>query len=148
MIKSAFVSIPPAAAIAIGLLMFYLGIKGLGVGLKGLANPALLAPIDRPYIMFVVAIGVTLVWQSSSLTTALLVPLVASGQIGLATALAGILGSNVGTTGTAHLAAVFGDGYVGDGRAAALYHTGVNLVMAALLLNPFALRFATRMLGG
>lgn len=146
MIKEAFTSLPPLAAISIGLLLFYLGLKGLGVGLKGLASPDLLAPIDNPYVMFVVAIGVTLLWQSSSLTTALLVPLVASGQIGLATALGGILGANIGTTGTSHLAAFFGEGYNGDGRAAALYHTWVNLVMAALLLNPWALRLATRIL--
>jgi len=146
MIKEAFASIPPLAAISIGLLLFYLGLKGLGVGLKGLASPDLLAPIDNPYIMFTVAIGVTLLWQSSSLTTALLVPLVASGQIGLATALAGILGANIGTTGTAHLAAFFGEGYVGDGRAAALYHTALNLMMAVIFLNPWALRLATRIL--
>ena len=145
MIKSAFVSLPPLAAIGIGLLLFYLGIRGLGIGLKGLANPDLLKPIDSPLVMFFVSTAVTLVWQSSSLTTALLVPMVASGHIGLLTSLTGVLGGNVGTTLTPHLAALFGaEGYHGDGLRLAVYHTSVNLLLAAVGLS--TLWIATRLL--
>lgn len=146
MIKSLFEALPPGVSIVLGLLLFIIGLKGLSVGLKATANPEWLQPIDNPYIMFLVAIGVTLVWQSSSLTTALLVPLVATGQVGLAAALGGILGANLGTTITAHLAALFGEGYQGLGRAAAIYHTMVNILMAALLLNPWALRLSVNIL--
>ena len=138
---------PAGVAIVFGLLLFIVGLKGMGIGLKAAANHELLRPIDDPYLMFAVAIGVTLLWQSSSLTTALLVSLVATGQIGLAAALGGILGANIGTTGTAHIAALFGEGYSGVGRAAAYYHTVVNLVLAAALLNPWALRLSVKWLG-
>ena len=147
MIKPIFEAMPAGLSIILGLLLFIIGLKGMGIGLKMAANKEWLQPIDNPYIMFLVAIGVTLLWQSSSLTTALLVSLVATGQISLAAALGGILGANIGTTGTSHLSALFGEGYNGVGRATAYYHTAVNFVMAIALLNPWALRLSTKFLG-
>ncbi len=135
-----FGRIGPGYQIAIGLALFFFGMKIMGRGLKVAESPEWLAPVDNPYLMAGLALAVTMVWQSSSLTTALLVPLAATGQIGLATAIGGMLGANVGTTFTAHLAALFGDGYGGVGRAAAFAHTGLNLVMAAAFLNPWSLR--------
>ncbi len=147
MIRSAFESAPPLLVIAVGMVIFYLGFQVIGVGLKGATNESWLIAIDRwPMLMFLASIAATLAWQSSSLTTALLVAMVASGRIGLPAAFAGILGANVGTTGTAHLAAWISGGYAGQALAAAKYHTIVNLTMAAIFLNPWALNLATRLL--
>ena len=80
----------------------------------------------------------TLLWQSSSLSTTAIIALVASGAIPLPAAIACVLGANIGTTGTIWLAGLLvSDGMPkGDTLRIAMAHTGVNLFMAASLL-PF-----------
>ena len=60
--------------------------------------------LGNPYWMFAGAIVCTLLWQSSSLTTTAVIGLVASGALPLPSAIAAILGANVGTTGTIWIA--------------------------------------------
>jgi len=85
----------------------------------------------------------TLAWQSSSLSTAAIVGLVASGIIPLPAAIAAVLGANIGTTGTIWLAGLMAsDGMPkGDTLRIAIMHTGVNLLMAVMLL-PFVNQLA------
>ena len=89
--------------------------------------------------MFIGGIVMTLLWQSSSLSTTAIIALVASGAIPLPAAIACVLGANIGTTGTIWLAGLLvSDGMPkGDTLRIALAHTGVNLAMAIALL-PFA----------
>ena len=93
---------------------------------------------SNPYWMFFGAIVCTLLWQSSSLTTTAVIGLVASGALPLPSAIAAILGANVGTTGTIWIAGMLvSDGMpAGITKQVALVHTGVNTVMAIALL-PF-----------
>lgn len=98
--------------------------------------------------MFFGGIIMTLLWQSSSLSTTAIIALVASGAIPLPAAIACVLGANIGTTGTIWLAGLLvSDGMPkGDTLRIAIAHTGVNLFMAASLL-PFAnhiARFLTK----
>ena len=88
--------------------------------------------------MFLGGIVMTLLWQSSSLSTTAIIALVASGAVPLPAAVAAVLGANIGTTGTIWLAGVFvSDGMPkGDTLRIALAHTGMNLLMAVSLL-PF-----------
>ena len=104
--------------------------------------------INNPYWMFFGAIGCTLLWQSSSLSTTAIIGLVASGALPLPSAIAAVLGANIGTTGTIWLAGIM----VSDGmpqgitKQIALVHTGVNAAMAIALL-PFCqviARFVSR----
>ena len=80
--------------------------------------------------------GLTAVMQSSSLTTSLIVPLVATSKVRLEQAFPYIMGANVGTTTTAFLTAMIA---TGSGRtaalAAALIHVFFNLG-GVLLLFP------------
>ena len=94
--------------------------------------------LGNPYWMFAGAIVCTLLWQSSSLTTTAVIGLVASGALPLPSAIAAILGANVGTTGTIWIAGMLvSDGLpTGITKQVALVHTGVNTVMAIALL-PF-----------
>ena len=64
--------------------------------------------------------------------------LVASGALPLPSAIAAVLGANIGTTGTIWLAGLMvSDGMpTGITKQIALVHTGVNLLMAVALL-PF-----------
>jgi len=108
-------------------------------GMKNLGNiDHLQWFLGNPYWMFAGSIVLTILWQSSSLTTTAVVGLVASGALPLPSAIAAILGANVGTTGTVWIAGLLvSDGWpVGITKQIAIIHTGVNTVMAILLL-PF-----------
>jgi sodium-dependent phosphate cotransporter len=80
-----------------------------------------------------VGVIITVAVQSSSITTSILIPLVASGLLLVANAYPITLGANVGTTITALLAA-FAAGTV-DGLAIAFVHLGFNL-LGILVLYP------------
>jgi len=92
--------------------------------------------ITNPYWMFVGGIVCTLLWQSSSLSTTTIVALVSSGVLALPSAIAAVLGANIGTTGTIWLAGFFvSDGMpMGATRQIAMIHTGVNALMSITLL--------------
>ena len=123
----------------LGLVIFYIGLKMFSGGMKSMSH---LEHLERfthnPYWMFFGAIICTLLWQSSSLTTTAVIGLVASGALPLPSAIAAILGANVGTTGTIWIAGMLvSDGIpTGITKQVALVHTGVNAIMAIALL-PF-----------
>jgi Na+/phosphate symporter len=122
-----------------GLIIFYIGLKMFAGGMKNLGNiDHLQWFLGNPYWMFAGSIVLTILWQSSSLTTTAVVGLVASGALPLPSAIAAILGANVGTTGTVWIAGLLvSDGWpVGITKQIAVVHTGVNTVMAIMLL-PF-----------
>ena len=86
--------------------------------------------------MFLGGIICTLAWQSSSLSTTAIIALVASGFLPLPSAIAAVLGANIGTTGTIWLAGLLvSDGLPkGDTLRIAMAHSGANLFMATALL--------------
>ncbi len=94
--------------------------------------------MSNPYWMFLGGIVMTLLWQSSSLSTTAIIGLVASGALPLPSAVAAVLGANIGTTGTIWLAGLLvSDGMPqGTTKHIAMVHTGVNVFMAVTLL-PF-----------
>ena len=117
-------------------------------GMKSMGNLDHLSYfIHNPLWMFLGGIIMTLLWQSSSLSTTAIIALVASGAVPLPAAVAAVLGANVGTTGTIWLAgALVSDGMPkGDTLRIAVAHTGMNLLMALSLL-PFVHHIA-RFLG-
>jgi len=94
--------------------------------------------LGNPYYMFIGGIVMTLLWQSSSLSTTAIIGLVASGALPLPSAIAAVLGANIGTTGTIWLAGMMvSDGMpTGITKQVAIVHTSVNMLMAIGLL-PF-----------
>ena len=138
----------PFITTLIGLVVFYIGLKMFSGGMKSMGNMDHLQWfIANPFYMFAGGIAMTLLWQSSSLSTTAIIALVASGAVPLPAAIAAVLGANVGTTGTIWLAGVLvSDGMPkGDTLRIAMAHTGANLFMAATLL-PFVHHIA-RFLG-
>jgi len=124
---------------AIGLVVFYVGLKMFSGGMKSMGNiDHLQWFLGNPIYMFFGSIVMTLAWQSSSLSTTAIIALVASGVLPLPAAVAAVLGANIGTTGTIWLAGLLvSDGMPkGDTLRIAMIHTGVNLLMALSLL-PF-----------
>ncbi len=126
--------------IAIGLALFGIGLLLFSTSLKALATPAWLIAADGPWTMCAIALIVTLIVQSSSLTTSLLVGIAASGTLGLPAVVGGLIGANLGTTLTAWIAAI-ATGMGAEARHAAMVHTLLNLGMAVVAL-PFAYRIA------
>ena len=129
----------PIIQTILGLLIFYVGLKLFSGGMKSMGKLEHLEYfIHNPYYMFLGGIVCTLLWQSSSLSTTAIIGLVASGALPLPSAIAAVLGANIGTTGTIWLAGIM----VSDGmpqgitKQIAIIHTGVNALMAVMLL-PF-----------
>jgi len=129
----------PIIVTLLGLVIFYVGLKMFAGGMKSMGNIEHLQYfMGNPYWMFLGGIVCTLLWQSSSLSTTAIVGLVASGALPLPSAIAAVLGANIGTTGTIWLAGLMvSDGIpTGTTKHIALVHTGVNTLMAVTLL-PF-----------
>ena len=130
------ISTPAILALG-GLVIFYIGLKMFSGGMKAMGKLEHLEYfIHNPYWMFLGGIVCTLLWQSSSLSTTAIVGLVASGALPLPSAIAAVLGANIGTTGTIWLAGIMvSDGIpTGITRQIAIVHTSVNLFMALTLL--------------
>ena len=133
----------------LGLVVFYIGLKMFSGGMKSLGKLEHMEFfLGNPIWMFIGGIVMTLLWQSSSLSTTAIIALVASGALPLPSAIAAVLGANIGTTGTIWLAGMFvSDGMPkGDTLRIALTHTVMNLLMAIALLpfvHPIA-RFISR----
>jgi len=139
----------PVIQALIGLVIFYIGLKMFSGGMKDMGRLEHLEVfIHNPYWMFLGGIVCTLLWQSSSLSTTAIIGLVASGALPLPSAIAAVLGANIGTTGTIWLAGLMvSEGLpTGITKQVALVHTGVNMFMAVALLpfiQPIA-RFISR----
>ena len=127
----------PIITALVGLVIFYIGLKMFSGGMKSMGNLEHLSWFTVNIIfMFFGGIIMTLLWQSSSLSTTAIIALVASGAVPLPAAIACVLGANLGTTGTIWLAGflVYDGMPKGDTLRIAMAHTGVNLFMAATLL--------------
>lgn len=129
----------PVITVLVGIVVFYIGLKMFSGGMKNMGNMEHFNYfIHNPLWMFLGGIVMTLLWQSSSLSTTAIIALVASGAVPLPAAIAAVLGANIGTTGTIWIAGLLvSDGMPkGDTLRIAMAHTGVNLVMALSML-PF-----------
>ena len=127
----------PVITVLVGLVVFYIGLKMFSGGMKSMGNlEHLNFFLGNPIYMFIGGIVMTLLWQSSSLSTTAIIALVASGALPLPAAIAAVLGANIGTTGTIWLAGILvSDGMPkGDTLRIALAHSGANLFMAVMLL--------------
>ena len=139
----------PVIQALLGLVIFYIGLKLCSGGMKSMGKVEHLEYfIHNPYWMFLGCIVCTILWHSSSLSTTAIVGLVASGALPLPSAIAAVLGANIGTTGTIWLAGfMVSDGMPqGITKQIAMVHTGVNALMAVALLpfvQPIA-RFISR----
>ena len=90
----------PVLQALVGLVLFYVGLKWFAGGFKSMGDIAWLTYFTGNIVyMFIGGIVLTLAWQSSSLSTAAIVGLMASGVVPLPAGIAFVLGANIGTTG-------------------------------------------------
>jgi len=91
------------------LYLFLVGVGCLSSGIKGLGSGVMNAYMSadmNPVLGLLVGILATTLVQSSSVTTSLIVGLVASGEVQVSTAVPMIMGANIGTTVTNTIAAL------------------------------------------
>ena len=139
----------PAARIASVLALlfvFLLGIKGLGEGFELLGSELLDAffqATENPFVGLMIGLLATTLMQSSSVTTSMVVALVAAPEnpLPLANAVPMIMGANIGTTVTATVVSLAHMGRVDEFRRAfpvAICHDLFNY-LAVLVLLPLEL---------
>lgn len=124
------------------LYFFLVGVGGLGDAFSGLGNSALssvFSATDNPLLGLVVGVLATTLVQSSSVTTSMVVALVAApnSPLPLANAIPIIMGANIGTTVTSTLVALGQAGRKDEFRrafAAATCHDFFNFLAVAILL--------------
>ena len=137
-----------AVAVLLLLFVFLLGIKGLGDGFKLLGRDLLDSFFDataNPFIGLMVGILATTLVQSSSVSTSLIVGLVAAPEnpMPIANAVPMIMGANIGTTVTNTIVSLAHMGRKEEFRRAfsvATCHDFFNFIAVAVLL-PLELAF-------
>ena len=142
------------ALLVAGLALIFLALalitRNMRVVMQGRIERSLNAVLGRGAGIgaMVVGIIITVAVQSSSITTSVLIPLVASGVLTLSNAYPVTLGANIGTTVTALLASVAADRP--EALTIALVHTlfnitGILIFYPAPVLRNIPIRMATRM---
>jgi sodium-dependent phosphate cotransporter len=134
------------AGIVLLLFVFLLGVKGLGEGFELLGADLLdsfFRTTENPFIGLIVGLLATTVMQSSSVTTAMVVALVAAPEnpLPLANAVPMIMGANIGTTVTSTIVSLGHMGRTEEFRRAfpvAVCHDLFNY-LAVLVLLPIEL---------
>jgi sodium-dependent phosphate cotransporter len=134
------------AAVLALLFIFLVGIKGLGGGFKLLGKDLLQAfftSTENPFFGLVVGILATTLVQSSSVTTSMIVALVAAPEnpLPVANAVPMVMGANIGTTVTNTVVSLAHMGHRGEFRrafAVATCHDFFNF-SAVLILLPLEL---------
>jgi len=131
----------PYLALALALLGLFISLRLLTQAMRWLLIGRVERALNhllfgRPWRGLLTGFGLTTIWQSSSFTTSLIVPLVATRKVGLTQSFPFIMGANVGTTTTALLAALVTSG---PGRSAALAAAFTHVlfnVFGVLVLYP------------
>ena len=141
---TSFATHPLARAVAVLFLlfMFLVGVNGLGDGFKSLGNnvlDAFFAATENPFIGLMIGILATTLMQSSSVTTSLIVGLVAAPEnaLPIANAVPMIMGANVGTTVTNTIVSLAHMGRKEEFRRAfsvAICHDFFNVIAVVVLL--------------
>ncbi|MDQ2075812.1 Na/Pi symporter [Marinimicrobium sp. ABcell2] len=127
------------AGLCLYLFLSALNIMGAGLGSFGRESDALIrlfAYGENPFIALLGAVLVTMIVQSSSFTSALIVTLVATGEMTLGTAVFAIMGANIGTAVTGVIVALANLRIKRNFRrsfTAALMHDLFNIFTVAIL---------------
>ena len=126
----------------VGLLFLFVALRYLVVILKGFFLRRSEGALDKyvfgkPLVAMAFGMVLTFLVQSSSITTSLVIPLIGAGVLTVRQVFPYMLGSNVGTTATAVLAALVavagGEPAAQAGLTVALCHTFFNLFGIALI---------------
>ena len=139
----------PAKTIGIisALYLFLVGIAGMSTAIGSITSElgkTVLTPTnDNPFIALFIGIFATVLFQSSSTTTSLIVAMVSSGSLSIEGSIPMIMGANVGTTVTNTIVSI---GHINKGTefkrafAASTVHDFFN-IMAVIIIFPIEIIF-------
>ena len=128
------------------LYLFLVGINGMSSAIKQMGKDvadSIFTTTGDPLIALFIGVLATVLFQSSSTTTSLIVGLVSSGALGLSGAIPMIMGANIGTTVTNTIVSI---GHLNRGNefrrafAASTVHDFFN-ILAVLILFPLEMAF-------
>ena len=128
------------------LYLFLVGIKGMSSAIKNMGAgvaESIFTTTSDPVIALFIGVFSTVLFQSSSTTTSLIVGMVSSGALGLAGAIPMIMGANIGTTVTNTIVSI---GHLNRGNefkrafAASTVHDFFN-ILSVLILFPIEMTF-------
>jgi len=128
------------------LYMFLVGINGMSAAIKHMGAEVanqIFTTTSNPFIALFIGVFATVLFQSSSTTTSLIVGMVSSGSLGLGGAVPMIMGANIGTTVTNTIVSV---GHINRGNefkrafAASTVHDFFN-ILAVIILFPLEVMF-------
>tara|TARA_B100000676_G_scaffold198274_1_gene194869 strand:- start:112 stop:1215 length:1104 start_codon:yes stop_codon:yes gene_type:complete len=128
------------------LYLFLVGINGMSSAIKNMGSDvadSIFTTTSDPVIALFIGVFSTVLFQSSSTTTSLIVGMVSSGALGLAGAVPMIMGANIGTTVTNTIVSI---GHVSRGNefkrafAASTVHDFFN-ILSVLILFPLEMAF-------
>ena len=134
------------AGIISSLYLFLVGIAGMSSAIKEMGDEfgkTVLTTTSDPFIALFIGIFATVLFQSSSTTTSLIVGMVSSGSLTIASSIPMIMGANIGTTVTNTIVSV---GHINKGTefkrafAASTVHDFFN-IMAVAIVFPIEMIF-------
>ena len=128
------------------LYLFLVGIAGMSSAIKRMGSDfaeTVLTTTSDPFIALFIGIFATVLFQSSSTTTSLIVGMVSSGSLTIASSIPMIMGANIGTTVTNTIVSV---GHINKGTefkrafAASTVHDFFN-ILAVVIVFPIEMLF-------
>ena len=134
------------AGVLAALYMFLVGIKGMSSAIKHMGADVadnIFTATSDPFVALFIGVFSTVLFQSSSTTTSLIVGMVSSEALGLAGAIPMIMGANIGTTVTNTIVSI---GHINRGNefrrafAASTVHDFFN-ILAVIILFPLEMMF-------
>ncbi len=144
--KEAVKTILKIFGVLAALYMFLVGINGMSSAIKhmgaGVAE-SIFTATSNPFVALFIGVFATVLFQSSSTTTSLIVGMVSSGALGISGAIPMIMGANIGTTVTNTIVSV---GHINKGSefkrafAASTVHDFFN-ILAVLIIFPLEITF-------
>ena len=144
--KGTLITLSKVISVLGALYLFLVGIKGMSSAIKhmgaGIAESIFTATSD-PVIALFIGVFATVLFQSSSTTTSLIVGMVSGGALGLAGAVPMIMGANIGTTVTNTIVSM---GHINRSNefrkafAASTVHDFFN-ILSVLILFPLEMAF-------
>ena len=135
-----------AAGIISALYLFLVGIAGMSSAIKSMGSQfaeTVLTTTSNPFIALFIGIFATVLFQSSSTTTSLIVGMVSSGTLTITSSIPMIMGANIGTTVTNTIVSI---GHIKKGTefkrafAASTVHDFFN-IMAVIIVFPIEMIF-------
>ena len=144
--KDTIIILLKTAGVLGALFMFLVGIKGMSSAIKHMGADvadSIFTTTGDPLVALFIGVFATVLFQSSSTTTSLIVGMVSSGALGLTGAIPMIMGANIGTTVTNTIVSM---GHINRGNefkrafAASTVHDFFN-ILAVLILFPLEMMF-------